>query len=57
MGLYPPVSSNMACWKMDEYEPFISDFPNKTSIHRGFSIAMFDYQEVLGSSYHSFVYH
>ena len=24
----------------------ISDFPHETSIHRGFSIAMFDYQRV-----------
>ena len=26
---YPPVSSNMACWKTDH---FVSDFPIKTSI-------------------------
>ena len=30
--------------------PFISDCPNKTSIHRGFSIAKFDYQRVAGKS-------
>ena len=30
-----------------EHGPFSSDFPNETSIHRGFSIAMFDYQMVI----------
>ena len=29
-----------------ENGPFINDVPIKTSIHRGFSIAMFDYQQV-----------
>ena len=29
-----------------EIGPFISDFPIKSSIDRGFSIAMFDYQRV-----------
>ena len=29
-----------------ENNPFISDFPIETSIHTGFSIAMFDYQRV-----------
>ena len=41
-----PVSSNVAGkWTID-----ISEFPTKTSIHiihRGFSIAMFDYQRVV----------
>ena len=36
-----------------ENASFISDFPNKTSIHRGFSIAMFDYQTD-GSYHHVF---
>ena len=30
-----------------ENGPFIGDFPIRNSIHRGFSIAMFDYQRVL----------
>ena len=34
-----------------ENEQFIGDFPNKTSISRGSSIAMFDYQRV-SRSYH-----
>ena len=29
-----------------ENGPFIGDVPVKTSIHRGFYIAMFDYQRV-----------
>ena len=37
--IYPPVSSNMA-----ENEAFLGDFQIKTSIHRGLSVAMFDYQ-------------
>ena len=40
-NIYPPVSSNMAM----ENGPSIHDFPVKISIHRGFSIAMFDYQQ------------
>ena len=43
---YPPVSSNMAGkWTIE-----IGDFPMKTSIHRGFSIAMFAYQRVVVST-------
>ena len=37
-----PQYSNMAI----ENGPFISDLPNKASIHRGFSIAMFEYQRI-----------
>ena len=33
-----------------ENGPFIGDGPSKTSIHRGFSIAMFDYQRVNSKS-------
>ena len=29
-----------------EHGPFIGDIPIETSIHRGFSIAMFDYRRV-----------
>ena len=29
-----------------ENPPFMDDFPIETSIYRGFSIAMFDYQRV-----------
>ena len=43
---YPPVSSNMAM----ENGPFIGDFHMITSIDRGFSIAMFDYQRVIQSA-------
>ena len=39
---YPPVSSNMAM----ENGPLKGDCPIKTSIHRGFSIAMFNYRRV-----------
>ena len=35
-------SGNMAM----KHGPFIDEFPIKTSIQRGFSIAMFDYQRV-----------
>ena len=40
---YPLGSSKMA----RENGPFKGDFPIKTSIYRGFSIAMFDYRRVL----------
>ena len=35
-----------------ENGPFLSDFPIKASIPRGFSIAMFDYQRVIQISYY-----
>ena len=39
-GIYPPVIKH----GLQENGPFIGDFQIKTSIHRGFSVAMFDYQ-------------
>ena len=39
---YPPVIKHGVL----ENGPFISDLPIKTSMHRGFSVAMFDYQRV-----------
>ena len=42
--LYPPVIK----YRVLENGPLISDFPIKTSIHRRFSIAMFDDQKVPG---------
>ena len=43
VGWYPPRSSNMANrkWTIE-----VSDFPMNSSIHSGFSIAMFDFQRV-----------
>ena len=39
---YPPVIKH----GLLENGPFMGDFPIKTSIHIGLSIAMFDYQRV-----------
>ena len=39
---YPPVIKHG--WL--ENGQFIGDFPNKTSVDKGFSVAMFDYQRV-----------
>ena len=39
------LPSGNQTWAMENV-PFIGDFPMKTSIYRGFPIAMFDYQRV-----------
>ena len=41
-GIYPLVIKHGVL----ENGSFVNDFPINTSIHRGFSIAMFDYQRV-----------
>ena len=49
-GDYPPVIKHGVL----ENGPLISAFPIKTSIHRGFSIAVFDYQRVASGSIDTF---
>ena len=47
--IYPLV----ICYIALENGPFTDDFPNKTSIYNGCSIAMLNYQRVLGKLQHS----
>ena len=48
--LFLPSENRSTLWQSNmemESGPLISDSPIKTSVHRGFSIAMFDYQRVI----------
>ena len=45
--LYPPVSSNVACWKIHHKQSFIFFPAYEPFIYRGFCSAMFDYQKVI----------
>ena len=46
------VPSGNQTWQ----EKIISDFPNKTSIHVGLSIAMFDYERVIIMGCYIYIY-